>query len=361
VTATGRPVARYARAMRRGLVAALAVALLGFAPAAVAGGPPTGWNGDNPFVCDLQEAGFGPTGPHPEVDPYCVDFDKRRQNVTELGVVDFLSLEPARVAAASPKCWYFQSDHWRGSVVQSDAATKTYEWDGHYFFDKARGEGGVWVTNFNFNGHTADPGAVPGIPPQDARFFGPGTGGFITHDEVQVDPTCAAKAQQSPPYRPLAPNAVGCLGARGQMTTRAIGPVALGAAESGLREALGAPNLIRRGFLRWCLQAGGSLRAGNAADRSGDSGQGDDPTLVALTTSPAYSLRGIHAGSTLRALRRAFAGERPAFTAANARVWLLRRGLVAGVLGGKVTYLAVYDAAKVRDRRSLRTLLQRGG
>jgi hypothetical protein len=342
---------------------ALAVALGGFAPAAVAAAPPTGWNGENPFVCELQQAGFGPTGPHPEVDPYCVEFDKRRQNVTELGVVDFLSNEPARVAAASPKCFYFQSDHWRGSVVQSDSSTKTYEWDGHYFFDKARGEGGVWVTNFNFNGHTSDPGALPGIPPDQARFFGPGTGGFITHDEVQADPGCVGKAQQRPPYRTLPAGAVGCLGARGGMTATSIGGVALGEAESRVRDALGEPNLVRRGFLRWCLQAGGSLRAGNAADRSGDRGRGDDPTLVVITTSPAYSLRGIHAGSTLRALRRAFRGERSAFTAANARVWLLpgRGGLVAGVLRGRVTYLAVYDRAKVGGRNALRTMLQRGG
>ena len=85
---------------------------------------PTGWNRDNPFACELQQAGFGPTGPHPEVDPYCVEFDKRRQNVAELGVVDFLSQEPFRVAAASDKCFDFQSDHWRGSVVQDDPSTK---------------------------------------------------------------------------------------------------------------------------------------------------------------------------------------------------------------------------------------------
>jgi hypothetical protein len=101
------------------------VAVAFAAPAAgAASGPPTGWNGDNPFTCELQQAGFGPTGPHPEVDPYCVEFDKRRQNLTELGVVDFLSREPARVAAASDKCFYFQSDHWRGSVVQDDPSTK---------------------------------------------------------------------------------------------------------------------------------------------------------------------------------------------------------------------------------------------
>src|SRR5256714_6708923 len=179
--------------MRRGLVVTAAAVLLAAAPAA-ASAPPTGWNGDNPFNCELQQAGFGPTGPHPEVDPYCVEFDKRRQNVSQLGVVDFLSLEPARVAAASDKCFYFQSDHWRGSLVRAAPATKTYEWDGHYFFDKARGEGGVWVTNFNFNGHTSDPGSLPGIPPDQARFFGPGTGGFITHDEVPADPRCVERA-----------------------------------------------------------------------------------------------------------------------------------------------------------------------
>src|SRR3979409_1758397 len=85
---------------------------------AVAPAPPTGWNRANPFNCELQYAGFGTAFPHPDADPFCVDFDKRRQNVSELGVVDFLSQEPARVAAASPKCFYFQSDHWRGSLGQ---------------------------------------------------------------------------------------------------------------------------------------------------------------------------------------------------------------------------------------------------
>jgi hypothetical protein len=49
-------------------------------------------------------------------------------------------------------------------LVQDDPSTKTYEWDGHYFFDKARGEGGVWVTNFNFNGRESDPRSLPGVP-----------------------------------------------------------------------------------------------------------------------------------------------------------------------------------------------------
>src|SRR5713226_8319619 len=110
---------------RGALIAAIAGSLGLFASApAGALSPPTGWNGANPFNCEVQYAGFGTAFPHPDADPFCVDFDKRRQNITDLGVVDFLAQEPARVAAASPKCFYFQSDHWRGSIVQGDPSTK---------------------------------------------------------------------------------------------------------------------------------------------------------------------------------------------------------------------------------------------
>ena len=180
--------------MKRVLV--LAALLVVAAPAGAQNERPTGWNGENPFNCVLQQAGFEPTGPDPGADPYCVDFDKRRQNVTQAGFVEFVSLEPARVAAASPKCFYFQSDHWRASVVQDDASTKTYEWDGHYFFDKATGDGGVWVTNFNVNGQSGDPSQVPGMPSDFAQHFGQGTGGVITRNSVDADPSCVERARK---------------------------------------------------------------------------------------------------------------------------------------------------------------------
>src|SRR3977135_2952110 len=150
----------------RGWVVVAAVAVVGLLAAVPAGAvsPPTGWNGANPFNCELQYVGFGTAFPHPDADPFCFSFDKRAQNFTALGVVDFLSQEPARVAAAVPKCFYFQSDHWRGSIVQGDPSKKTHQWDGHYFFDKATGDGGVWVTNFNINGQTYYPRAIPGTP-----------------------------------------------------------------------------------------------------------------------------------------------------------------------------------------------------
>jgi hypothetical protein len=257
----------------------IAVIALAFAvPALADTTAPTAWDGTNPFNCELQWAGFGTAVPHPDADPYCVEFDKRRQNVTELGIADFLSKEPARVAAASDKCFYFQVDHWRAAVVQDDGTTKLYEWDGHYFFDKARGDGGAWVTNFNINGQPADP---------DFR-----TGGVISHDDIPADPSCAAKAakggvyagpKQAPPEPspPLAP----CAEARGAVTSRSIGPLALGMTEERARALLGDPRGAHGHTLAWC-----TLRATFRRGR-----------IAALrTSSPIYSLHGVRVGSRVR-------------------------------------------------------------
>jgi hypothetical protein len=173
-------------------VAGLAfLALLVMAPTAAALDRHTGWDGTNPFTCELQQAGDGATVSDPAADPYCVEYDKTRQNVTELGLVDFLSQEPARLAAAVPKCRYFQVDHWRSSVVQSDGSTTIYEWTGHYFFDKGRAEGGAWVTGFAVAGQSGDPSLLPGLPPDLAAPMGPGTGGVRTSDDVPAYPSCA--------------------------------------------------------------------------------------------------------------------------------------------------------------------------
>jgi hypothetical protein len=295
------------------VLAALAIAV----PAGGDTSPPTGWDGTNPFRCELQYAGFGTEVPHPDADPYCVDFDKRRQNVTELGIVDFLSKEPARVAAAAGKCFYFQSDHWRASVVQDDGSTKLYEWDGHYFFDKARGDGGAWVTNFNVNGQTGDPSALPGMPPDWAQFFGPGTGGVITHNEIPADPSCAGRdvyahpagAQDPPP--PMPP----CADARGPVTHRSIGPLNLGMTEARALDRLGQPRASGRDFARWC-----TLRA-----------TFKDGRVARLRTgSPIYAFRGIHPGSRVRW---------------RAGAHRIGRNLVVGVHGHRVRWLACARAS----------------
>ena len=260
--------------MGRGAAWIAAITLAFAVPALADTSPPTAWDGTNPFNCELQWAGFGTEVPHPDADPYCVEFDKRRQNVTELGIVDFLSKEPARVAAASDKCFYFQVDHWRAAVVQDDGSTKLYEWDGHYFFDKARGDGGAWVTNFNINGQPANP---------DFR-----TGGVISHDDIPADPSCVAKghvyAHPRPPAEPPPPLSP-CAEARGAVTSHSIGPLALGMTEARARELLGEPRFARGRTLTWC-----TLRATFRRGR-----------VTALrTSSPIYALHGIRAGRRVR-------------------------------------------------------------
>src|SRR4029078_4408622 len=95
----------------RALVA-IAAAALALIPASAHGQGPAGpYDGTIPFDCVLQQAGTEAEFPDPDADPFCVEYDKRHQNVSQGGVVEFLSKEPARVAIAGPKCWYFQRDH----------------------------------------------------------------------------------------------------------------------------------------------------------------------------------------------------------------------------------------------------------
>ena len=328
------------------MLGAISLVALTLAAAPAQSAPPTAWDGVNPFRCELQQAGLSAEVPHPEADPYCVEFDKRRQNVTELGVVDFLTKEPARVASATPKCFYFQSDHWRGSIVQADESTKTYEFDGHYFFNKATGDGGAWVTNFNVNGQTFDPSVIPGIPPDIASTLGPGTGGAITHNSVDADPACVAKAKETPDLYAdqQAPEGTSCVATAGPLRRRRIGPVRLGATDADVRARLGNPLELRRGYLRYCADGGGVLLVGRRADRSGELGA--DPTAkttTIVTTSKAIRQR----APRLRGARHLLG-----------HTVRLRNGMVAGVRHGKMRFLAV---TQLRSTRSLRRALRRAG
>lgn len=161
-----------------------------------------GYGGANPFECRIQRVGTGVDFPRPDADPFCVEYDKTRQNLTDLGLVDFLMNEPARVAVASNKCFYYQRDHWHSSVDQHWEQTEIYNWDGAYFFDKARGAFGVSVKNFTVNNSSVDPTALPGFPDELGPYFGYGRGGIRFLGRIPVDPHCVEKAQQARPFRP---------------------------------------------------------------------------------------------------------------------------------------------------------------
>jgi hypothetical protein len=178
--------------VRKAVILAVLGLVLALATTAAAA-PIAPYDGSNPFRCKTQNVGTGVDFPDPDADPFCVEFDKTRQNVTDFGIVDFLLNEPARVAAATPKCFYHQTDHWTGSIVQGTEPT-LWHWDGRYFFDKARGMGGVRVDNLVVGGLPMDPRLVPGFPPDFSPYFGPGnSGGAFLAQTVPADPNCAAR------------------------------------------------------------------------------------------------------------------------------------------------------------------------
>ncbi len=179
--------------MKRTTAVTVCALALGLALASAASAAPFApYDGSNPFRCRTQNVGFGVDFPDPDADPFCVEFKKRRQNVTDLGIVDFLLLEPARVAAATPKCFYHQTDHWTGSIVQGTQPT-LWHWDGRYFFDKARGMGGVRIDNLIVGGQPADPRRIPGFPADFTPYFTKDGGGAFLNRTVPADPNCAAR------------------------------------------------------------------------------------------------------------------------------------------------------------------------
>jgi len=189
----------------RALLAIVATGCLLAAAGAAAAAPIAPYDGANPFRCKLQKLGTGANFRNPNADPLCVEFDKTNQNVTELGIVEFLLNEPARTVPAVSKCFYYQVDHWTGSIVEGGQPT-LWHWDGQYFFDKARGMGGVHIENLTVGGVPADPSLLPGFPPEFSPYFGPGEGGaYVTLGAGE--PSCAAKVDTPAKERKVYRNA----------------------------------------------------------------------------------------------------------------------------------------------------------
>lgn len=149
------------------------------------------YDGSIPFRCDLQDVGSGVDFPNPGAAPFCVKFDKTQQNVTDLGLVDFLLSEPARVAGAVTKCFYFQRDRWTGWIVQGQPP-ELWNWVGSYWFDRARGLGGVSVRKLRVAGVPAD--VTPFVPAAYRPYFdSEGGGGVRVTLATNPDPICGAR------------------------------------------------------------------------------------------------------------------------------------------------------------------------
>src|SRR5439155_1538522 len=112
--------------------------------------------------------------------------------------------------------------------------------------------------------------------------FGNGTGGVITRDDVEADPTCAERAKKEGDKIYASGRAgasggaaaAGCV-RTGAVTPRSLGPVALGDTEARVRSLLGDPDDVLRGTMRYCAARGGRFVVAERGDRSGDLGRDD--------------------------------------------------------------------------------------
>lgn len=348
---------------RVGAPVALTLALLPSSAAAQA--PVVPYDGHNPFNCTIQNTGTGVAYPDPGADPFCVEYDKTQQNVTALGLVEFASLEPARVLAAAGKCFYYQRDHWTASIVQGQQP-EIYNWNGGYFFDKARAVGGAALTQFRLGGQAYDPRQLPFPPEFKAYFLADGGGGMVAWNGQQVDPSCVAKVDTpEEAARVYASPAQGgsqqdrCLPARGGIGGASLGPLRLRMTRSQVLHTLGAPVSERYGYQRYCLLEGGSLKVGY---RSAAAASEAARVRLLFTTSTAYGFQGVHRRSTAVTLRRRVPSARPRLRLGRTLVYQTGRGnrrLLFGVRSGRVAFIALADPSQVRGRASARDYLVR--
>ena len=340
--------------MRAGYLAIAAVAAV--VPAASAQ-PYAPYDGHIPFNCELQNVGKGTDFPHPEADPFCVEFEKTQQNVTDFGIFDFLSKEPARVAAAVPKCFYFQRDHWTGSIVQGQPP-ELWHWDGSYFFDRAAASGGANLANFRVGGQAMD--GTPYAPQDFQPYMSPGGGGgAYVSGVVDADPSCESQvdtpSEQAQVYYHTVPAT--------PVSRSSIGPFSLREPRTGLHAANGPAHQVLEGSERFDATGGGQLRLAYAARPSHNAtSSAARPVKVAaiLSQAPLSSFRGAGPGDPKKALP---ASATPAFELGGLQVYEMprkkRRRLFFATGDGKVRWIAISDGRRLRSGKAVRRALAR--
>lgn len=334
-----------------GLAAALgAVALLVPAGAAAQSAPFAPYDGSNPFNCELQDVGTGTDFPDPDADPFCVKFDKTSQSVLpDAGLVDFLAQEPFRVAAAAPKCFYYQRDEWTGALIQGEPP-ELWHWVGGYFFDKAKGIGGVSVREFRIAGQPAS--AASFVPPAYAPYFDEaGGGGVMVTQVTEADPACVALAEEGDVYA-NDPQYRDCVAPGGELEGRRVGRVRLGMAPKRVRSRLGKPRSRKSHIDRWCVIGGASLRV--AYRKQG--------VALIRTSSRGHSENGVRPGDKRRRADRKLDLD-PAFRIGNVEVAEAQRRagrrLFAGIRGRRVRWLAMVDPSRLSHEAAIRRVLRR--
>jgi len=157
-----------------------------------------------------------------------------------------------------------------------------------------------------------------------------------------------------------------CSTPRGRLRPRNIGAARLGRTRAAQRKNFVRTARRRKLVDRFCLTDGRHIRVAYASRAAARSGARPRPrlagkTILALTASRRYAIRGVKAGSSVAALRRRIGGlSRPYRLGPNR--WHLAKGsssrLVFRVRGGRVREIGVADLGVTSKRRSTRRLLR---
>jgi hypothetical protein len=228
--------------------------------------------------------------------------------------------------------------------------------DGNYFYDRARGVGGVSVHNFRLGGTPQD--ATPFVPAGYQPYFDSnGGGGVQVLLESDPDPTCAAKVD-TPAKRDLVYGDRGlyrnCIQPSGGLHGRRVGAVRLGIRRDRALTKLGPPRNHVHDSDRWCLIGKGQLRIAY--------GPHGGPATLIRTSGRGQSAHGVGRGDPLRRAQRLLDLHR-LFNAGGSRVFGAGGGggrvLLIGVASHRVHWVAIADGDRIGNVADLRKTLLR--
>jgi hypothetical protein len=221
-----------------------------------------------------------------------------------------------------------------------------WHWDGNYFFDRARGVGGVSVRNLRVGGTPTSAG--PFVPPGYAPYFDEaGGGGVEVLLETNPDPVCGERVDTPEERRRVYGGAAEsqCIDPGGGVRAKRIGGARLGQGRNALARRLGAPTYARARLDAWCLIGKGELRA--AYSRRGR-------VQALLTSGRGQAFRGVTAGDKVSRAKRLLDLRA---RGRAARTLVAGKRVVIGTASGRVRWIAV--APKRSWRRGLLVRLAR--
>ena len=289
----------------RALVGIAAAALALIPASAHAQGPAEPFDGTIPFDCVLQQAGTEAEFPDPDADPFCVEYDKRHQNVSRArrrrvplaragargGRDAEVLLLPARPLGRVDRPG--RRPH-RDLLVGRLVLLRQGEGRGRRLRRELHGQ----------QPERRPDARCPASPRSGSPTSATGAAASTRPGTVDADPTCVAKAEEKSPYRARAGAGAAAArlpGGRGQRRPLDRRPRARRDPRARRSTRNGEPLRRKRGFLRYCVhrrrQVHGRVRRSGRAE-------------FLLTSNPGFDVNGVRRLTPARQARRRLKGER---------------------------------------------------